>query len=148
MGAPILGAACYCGDCQKGGEQIEALDDARAFRDAHGGTPYLLFRKDRVQTVRGSESLRDHRLDEASPTRRVVASCCNTAMYLDFTKGHWFSIYRARFGEDAPPLQMRIFTKEKRGEEPLPGDVPIYPTFPLKFIATLMAARLAMLLRR
>lgn len=147
-GTPILGAACYCADCQEGGRRIEALDGAPAFRDAHGGSPYLLFRKDRVRTTRGGELLEDHRLDAASPTRRVVARCCNSAMYLDFTKGHWLSLYRARFGEDAPPLQMRIFTREKAGEAALPDDVPNHLGFPLGFIARLMRARLAMMLGR
>jgi hypothetical protein len=147
-GTPILGAACYCADCQEGARRIEALEAAPRFRDAHGGTPYLLFRKDRVRTTRGGELLQSHRLGAESPTRRVVAGCCNTAMYLDFTKGHWLSLYRARFGDDAPPLHMRIFTKEKAGEGALPDDLPNYPAFPLGFIARLMRARLAMMFGR
>ena len=31
-------------------------------------------------------------------------------MLLDFTKGHWASIYRNRFPPGAPPLEMRVMT--------------------------------------
>ena len=45
----------------------------------------------------GAEYLEEWRLKPNSPTRRVVATCCNSAMFLDFTKGHWLSMYRNRF---------------------------------------------------
>jgi hypothetical protein len=69
-------------------------------------------------------------------------------MFLDFQKGHWLSVYRARFGGDVPALQMRIQTKFKSGNRNIPNDAPGYATYPLKFVAKLMAARVAMLLHR
>ena len=69
-------------------------------------------------------------------------------MYLDFEKGHWLSMYRTRFRGAAPPVQMRIQTKFKAENSDVPSDVPNYAGYPLKFMAKLVAARIAMLLRR
>lgn len=147
-GDPILSAACYCDDCQKGSGQIERLPNAPPVLDQAGGTAFLLFRKDRVRCSMGEEHLRDYKLKNESPTRRVVASCCNSFMFLDFQKGHWFSMCRARFEGDLPTLQMRIQIKFKPEGSSIPDGVPIYSTYPLKFIAKLMMARVTMLLRR
>ena len=70
-------------------------------------------------------------------------------MFLNFDdRKHWVSIYRARFQGDVPPLQMRICTKFKPENGDVPRDVPGYASFPLKFLAKLLAARIAMLLHR
>lgn len=145
-GAPIVSVVCYCDDCQEGARRIEALPNAPAVRDADGGSAYVLYRKDRVGYARGAELLRGHKLKATSPTRRVVATCCNTAMFLDFQKGHWISAYTARFHEGLPPLDMRIGTKSMAGQ--VPNDVPSSATFPLKFVGKLVAARIAMLFGR
>lgn len=148
VGKPILGAVCYCDDCQEGARQIEALPSAFPVMSAEGGTGLLLFRKDRMNFLKGSKLLRDYRIKDSSPTRRVVATCCNSAMFIDFQKGHWFSVYRARFGDDAPPIQVRIQTKFKPDIDTILNDVPSYKTYPLRFIVKLMAARIAMLVGR
>jgi len=108
----------------------------------------ILYRKDRVQCVIGQDDLEEHRLKPQSPTRRVIATCCNSAMFLDFTKGHWLSLYRNRFGEDAPPLEMRIMTKERRVGVTLADDVPNYSGHSGKFMLRLITAWIAMGLRR
>jgi hypothetical protein len=69
-------------------------------------------------------------------------------MFLNFERGHWLSIYRARFEGDVPPVQMRIQSKFKPEGTVMPKDAPAYASFPFKFIAKLMAARFAMLLHR
>ena len=107
----------------------------------------ILYRKDRVQCVMGLEHLEEHRLKPESPTRRVVATCCNSAMFLDFTKGHWLSMYRNRFPTGAPPLEMRVMTKDRRASVVLADDVPNYSGFSGKFMLKLLAARIAMGLR-
>lgn len=146
VGAPIVAVACYCDDCQQGSRQIEVLPHAPPVRDEDGGTPYLLYRKDRFKCSKGSDLLRDLRIREKSPTRRVVASCCNSAMYLDFEKGHWLSIYRARFAGAVPAVQMHIQTRFKSENSRRPHDVQASASFPIAFIAKLLFARLAMLL--
>jgi hypothetical protein len=70
-------------------------------------------------------------------------------MFMNFDKGpYWVSAYRARFQGDLPPLQMRICTKYKSPDVVLPGDVPVYPGYPLKLVAMLLASGVAMFLRR
>jgi hypothetical protein len=68
-------------------------------------------------------------------------------MFLDFEKGHWLSVYRARLA-DAPPPQMRLQTRFKPKDAEIPNDIPAYSTFPVKFVAKLLLARVSMLFRR
>ncbi|HEY4296407.1 MAG TPA: DUF6151 family protein [Paraburkholderia sp.] len=144
IATPILTVVCYCDDCQRGSRQIDALPHAAPVLGADGGTAYVLYRKDRFKCTKGRELLRDLRLKEKSPTRRVVAECCNSAMYLDFEKGHWICAYRARFQEIAPPIQMHIQTRFKPHPDRTSIDVPAYRTFPPRFFVKLLSARIAM----
>jgi len=108
VGKPIVSAACYCATCQEAGRQFEALPGAPPLLEADGGTSVVLFRKDRVLCLRGQDLLAEHRLAPDSKTRRVVATCCNSAMFLDFTKGHWLTLYKERIpADDRPPLEMQ-----------------------------------------
>jgi hypothetical protein len=100
-GRPIVTTVCHCSSCEKAGQLLERLPGATPVLTAAGGTPLVLFRKDRALCVRGEALLAEHRLSPSSPTRRVVARCCNTAMFLDSTKGHWISIYNERLPLDA-----------------------------------------------
>jgi hypothetical protein len=144
LGAPILGAVCYCASCQEAGRRFELLPGAPAVRDPDGGTGCVLYRKDRVRCVSGEGRLQEHRLTPVSPTRRVLATCCNSAMFLDFTKGHWLTMYRNRFPAGAAPIEMRVMTRDRpRGEE-LADDVPNYAGYSGKFMWKVMAAWAAM----
>jgi hypothetical protein len=147
-GPPILSLTCYCTSCQEAGRRFEQAASAPPVLDSDGGTGFILYRKDRVQLVEGQQHLEERRLDPASPTRRVVATCCNSAMFLDFTKGHWLSIYRNRFSKDVPPLDMRVMTKERRVGVQLADDAPNYSGRSGKFMLKLIAAWIAMGLRR
>ena len=99
---PIVTTVCHCSSCRDAARQLEALPGTAPILNKDGGTPFILFRKDRVRFIlfrkdrvrclRRETLLGEHRLDPKSPTRRVVATCCNTAMFLDFTKGHWVSL--------------------------------------------------------
>ncbi len=149
FGKPIVSAVCYCDDCQKGATQIEALPNAGAVRDPDGGTAYMLYRKDRFECSRGAELLRPHKLKESSATNRVVAACCNSAMFMNFDRGpHWVSAYRARFHGEPPPLQLRICTKFKPDGVALPDDLPSYRGYSPGFMFNLLASRIAMSLGR
>jgi len=149
IGAPIASVVCYCDDCQEGSRQIGLLPNARPVQDPDGGTAYILYRKDRVKCSRGAALLKNHKIREKSATNRVVATCCNSAMVMKFDDArHWVSMYRVRFQGDVLPLQMRICTKFRPENGDVPSDVPSYPTFPLKFLAKLLAARVAMLIYR
>lgn len=148
VGAPILTGACYCSSCQKAGHLIEQLLSAPPVLDGDGGTSFVLYRKDRVHCVMGQEHLQERRLKPESPTRRVVATCCNSAMFLDFTKGHWLSIYRNRIPAGAPPLEVRMMTKERPAGVTLANDVPAYGGPPGRFMLKLLGAWMAMGFRR
>jgi hypothetical protein len=96
----------------------------------------------------GSSILKSIGSSPIPPTRRVIAKCCNSAMFLDFTKGHWLSIFRNRFPTGAPPLEMRVMTKERRVGVELADDVPNYSGHSGKFMLKLIAAWIAMGFRR
>jgi hypothetical protein len=148
IGDPITSTVCYCQSCQQGSGQIEALPDGRPACGLDGGTAYVLYRKDRVEYSKGSRLLRGLKLRDESSTRRVVASCCDSHMFLDFEKGHWLSVYRMALRGDVPPLEMRVHTKSRPAGTDLPDDVPSYPGYSFKFMAKLFGAWIAMLLRR
>ena len=148
VGRPILAASCYCASCQQAGRRFEQLASAPPILNPDGGTDYILYRKDRVHCVTGQQYLEEHRLKPDSPTRRVVATCCNSAMFLDFTRGHWLSMFRNRFATGAPPLEMRVMTKERRAGVELAHDLPNYSGHSGKFMLKLIAAWIAMGFRR
>jgi|HubBroStandDraft_5_1064220.scaffolds.fasta_scaffold53700_2 hypothetical protein len=148
-GAPFMSAACYCDDCQEATRRIEALPGAKPVKGADGGTEYLLYRKDRVRYSKGAELLQRQKLREGSPTNRWIATCCNSAMSLNFDDAkHWVDVYRIRLAGEKPPLEMRVCTRFKpQGSVIAPG-VPQYPGYPFKFIARLIGTRLSMMLGR
>jgi len=144
--APITSVICYCGDCQRGSREIASLSNAAPIQDPDGGTAYVVYRKDRVTPVKGAALLKNYKLDPASATNRVVATCCNSAMVMSFDDSrHWVSIYRARCPEGTMPVQMRICTSSRVGQGPLPSDLPAFASYPPRFMMKLIAARLAMI---
>jgi hypothetical protein len=147
-GDPITSAVCYCESCQQGSRQIEALPNGRSACGPDGGTEYVLYRKDRVGYSKGSRLLRGLKLRDGSSTRRVVASCCDSPVFLDFEKGHWLTIYRTALQGEVPPPEMRVHTKSRPAGIDLPDDVPNHAGYSLKFMAKLFGAWIAMLLRR
>ena len=69
-------------------------------------------------------------------------------MFLDFTKGHWLSMFRKRFPTGAPPLEMRVMTNERRVGVELADDIPNSGNRSGKFMLKLIAAWIAMGFRR
>lgn len=148
IGAPILSAVCYCESCRSAARQFEQAPGAPPVLNADGGVDYCLYRKDRVKITRGGEHLQAHRLTEASPTRRVVAACCNAPMFLDFTSGHWLNVYRDRLSPDAPPLEIGVMAKDLPAGTIRPDRLPTYSTHPAAFMIKLLASWAAMGFRR
>jgi hypothetical protein len=141
---PILSAKCYCKSCRDAGRGFEQLSNAPRVVDDDGGTEYMLVRKDRVLCSAGSDQLLEYRLDPASATRRVLATCCNSPMFLDFSKAHWLTLYRNRFASGAEPVQMRVMTGDREEGVNLANDMPNYPGHSIKFMLKLLPAWLAM----
>ena len=144
-GKPIVAATCYCHSCQQAGRGFEAAPGAPAVVGADGGTPYVLMRKDRLIWLSGSDRLGEHRLNPESPTRRFVARCCNTPIALEFTKGHWLSVYSDRIAaEERPAAEMRTIVGDRPAGIELPDDLPNYRTPSGKFMWRLLKAWAAM----
>lgn len=147
-GSPIVSSACYCRDCQAAGHALERLPGAPRLLLDDGGTPVVLIRRDRIAVARGEDLLREYRLNDQTPTRRLVASCCNTPMAVDFTRGFWLSVYADRLGPAAPALEMRVMVRRRPQGVSLPGDVPNYEGLPAQFMFRLASAWIAMGFRR
>jgi len=148
VGAPILRGICYCASCQEAGRRHQAAPGADPVLAEDGGTDYVLYRKDHIRCVNGGDLLEERRLKPDSPTRRMVAHCCNTAMFLDFTKGHWLSLYRGRLPGDIPPPTMRMMTAERPAGVILPDEMPNYPRHSGSFMLKLLVAWIGMGFRR
>jgi hypothetical protein len=149
IGTPITCVVCYCDDCQEGARQIQSLPNAISVQDPDGGTGYLVYRKDRVTCLKGTSLLRHHKIRKSSATNRVIATCCNSAMFLNFDDGkHWVDLYRSRCQGDVLPAQMRICTKFKSEGPTIPTDVRQYARYPISFLMKLVLAKAAMMLHR
>jgi len=147
-GKPVISLICHCDDCQAGSAMLEALPGAPRILDAGHGTPYVLYRNDRVHT-KGAELLEGHKLKPDSTTQRMVASCCNSAMLARLDPIlHWTPVYRDRIIPPAPPPEMRIQTRFVPAGIAVPDDLPSVTGTPLTFVVRMVAAKLAMLLGR
>jgi len=112
-GSPIIASECYCESCRKAGAVFEGLPGTPRVLEPTCGTQYVLFRKDRIAPSAGTEHLREFRLTPSSSTRRVVARCCNSPIFLDFAQGHWFSVYARRFpAGTAPAMEERTMLRD------------------------------------
>ena len=103
------------------------------------------YRKDRVRFVSGQEQMRAFRLKPDSPTRRVVAACCNTPLFTEFQGGHWLSLYGALWPAGTlPPPDVRTMTRDLPDPSVLPADVPNLKTHSGVFMWKLLWAWVAM----
>lgn len=147
-GRPIVACACYCTSCRTAGERLRSRAGAPAILEPDGGTEFVLFRKDRVRFLGGTERLREYRLTSTAKTRRVIAACCNTPMFLEFQNGHWLSLYRKRMPvETQPPLELRTMTRDRLPGVEFQGALPSYATQSVGFMFRLLAAWVAMKFR-
>lgn len=148
QGTPIVSTECLCSDCQSAGAFLQSLPDAPPILDQKGATRLVLYQKNKVWCEKGQDCLREHRLSKDSKTRRVVAICCNTPMFLEFTNGHWLSIYGGLWSTvSLPALEIRTMTRDRAKGVELPDDVPNPETHTLSFFAKLFRAWVAMRFR-
>jgi hypothetical protein len=73
-GTPIISAECHCKSCSDAARRLETLPVPEAIRTIHGGTRYVLYRKDRISLLAGTENLREFRLAPKSPCRNSLMS--------------------------------------------------------------------------
>ena len=114
------------------------------------GRPICSYRKDRFECSKGAELLKSHKLKDISPTNRVVATCCNSAMSsISIAVRTGLGRTGARFHGELPPLQARICTKFKPEGVVLSDDVPSYRSYPPGLMVKLLRlTRIAMALGR
>jgi hypothetical protein len=148
-GEPIVVSACYCDDCRTAAEQLAASNNLASPASGDGGTEFMLFRRDRIACTRGAERLQPMRLTDTTKTRRMIAGCCATPMYLTFDdKRPWASAFRASFGADAPPVEMRICTRFRQADEQAADGLPSHPGYPPAMMLRILAAWPFMLFSR
>lgn len=141
-GEPFVTAECHCNSCR---EAAGRLDTVRPMAAENGGTPFVLYRKDRVSFPDGTGLLRGHRLSETAPTRRVVTTCCNTPVFLEFAGAHWLSLYASLWPEGArPALQIRTMTSDLPPGTTLDDALPAGGWTTAGFYAKLLGAWIAM----
>jgi hypothetical protein len=137
-----------CDDCQAAAERLAASANSAPTPSADGGTELMLFRRDRIACARGADRLEAMRLTDATKIRRMIAGCCSTPMYVAFDdKRPWVSAFRASFA-DAPPVEMRIYTRFRRSEDKAEDGLPSHPGYPLALILRILAAWRLMLFSR
>ena len=137
---PLVVAACYCDDCQAASERLAAAGNSAPLAGVDGGTEFMVFRRDRIACTRGVENLQLMRLTAATKTRRMVSGCCATPMYVGFDdKRPWVSAFRASFGPDAPPVEMRICTRFRRPEHKAEDGLSEHPGYPAAMILRILA---------
>ncbi len=144
-GSPIASVECCCTSCREVSEKIQSLDGAPNILTAYSATPYVMYRKDRVRFVSGVDQLKEIRISPKAPTRRVVATCCNTPVFLEFSHGHWLSMYAGIWPEETrPPVQMRTMAADLLPGVTLPEDVPNAKKQSFGFFVKLLGAWIAM----
>jgi hypothetical protein len=138
IGSSMVTVICHCTSCRTAGRELDSQSSVARIVDTGGGTPVVLWRKDQLECVRGCERLESRRLTPEAPSRRIVASCCKTPMFGDFTKGFWVSIYRDRL--EAPPSpSMRVMTSDVPDGVVVPEDgLPRFRGRPGKFMLKLL----------
>jgi hypothetical protein len=142
---PIVSAECHCNSCRAAGAKLHALPAAPTFLEMNGGTRFVLYRKDRIRFIEGAELLKEFRLTPGAKTRRVVATCCNTPVFLEFQNGHWLSLYGCLWPAGTlPPLELRTMTSDLPDVSALGDDVPNGKRQSVRFFAKLFGAWVAM----
>lgn len=140
-GEHIISAECLCSSCRKAGKILQTLPGATPILDEKGATHFVMHRKDRVRILSGSEHLKAFRLSAEAGTQRVIATCCNRPVFLNFKSGHWLSLFAALWPEsERPAVEMRTMTGDLDNPETLPNDVPNLKTHSFSFFRRLLGA--------
>jgi hypothetical protein len=144
VGSPLISSQCYCTSCRDAAARL-AEGGYRPVAAPDGGTPYVLYRKDRLRFVSGQDRIRAFRLTPDAPTRRAISTCCNTPLFLEFQGGHWLSLYSNLWPEGGrPAMQIRTMTTDLPAGTTLEAGPPSGRLTTLGFYARLLRAWIAM----
>ncbi|HZM34048.1 MAG TPA: hypothetical protein VFC18_06080 [Burkholderiales bacterium] len=145
QGPPLAHICCYCDDCQAAARKIDAREGGCSGQGPDGGTPSLLFRRDRIRFVQGEELLTVLRVREPTHTDRLIAACCNTAITQRHYNG-WphCGVKSHLFEPPIPPLELRIYTRYAPDPSAVSRDVPCARGASLRLVRRLLPAALAL----
>lgn len=144
-GNPILVSECLCNSCRAAAGRLAALPGAKNTLTAYHATPAAEYRKDRISIHSGVENLKEFRLSSTAGSRRVVATCCNTPVFLELKGAHWLSLYLHLWPEETRPrAELRTMVGDLADTSALPKDIPNLKSHTLAFYAKLLAAWVAM----
>lgn len=144
-GAPIITAECHCNSCRAASTRLEAVGVNPRMAEPNGGTRFVLYRKDRVRFTEALDQFKEFRLKPESPTRRVIAGCCNTPLFLEFKGGHWLSLYAGLWPADhRPPPDLRTMLGDRKDKPVFDDGVPSGAWATAKFYALLLGSWIAM----
>ncbi|MGO1072893.1 GFA family protein [Lysobacter sp. CA199] len=143
--APILVSECLCDSCRAAAARLAELPGAGNLLTSYGATASAEYRKDRVRIVSGAEQLGEFRLSPSAGSRRVVARCCNTPVFLEMKGAHWLSLYLHLWpSQSRPKPELRTMTGDLADACALPQDIPNLKTHTPSFYAKLLWAWIAM----
>ena len=147
-GAPITSVECCCTSCRDAAGRMAKLDNAPRVLSEHNTTPFVMYRKDRVRFLSGTETFKLFRLSPDASTKRIIATCCNTPVYLEFKGGHWLSLFGGLWpAETMPKPVLRTMTSDLPDATSLPDDIPNAKRQNLRFFGQLFGAWAAMRFR-
>jgi hypothetical protein len=145
VGEPILVSECLCDSCRAAASRFAALPRGRDILTPYGATPCAEVRKDRVRVVPGGEALRELRLRPDAATRRVVATCCDTPVFVELGGAHWVGLYLHLWPAAARPTPtLRTMVGDRADRSGLPDDLPNLNRHTPSFYLRLFAAWVAM----
>ena len=144
-GDPILVSECLCDSCRSAAGRLAMLPGAKNILTSYGATPCAEYRKDRVRILSGADLLREFRLSANAGSRRIVATCCNTPIFLEMKGAHWLSVYLHLWPNDArPKAELRTMAGDLPNASNLPDDIPNLKTHTVSFYAKLLGAWIGM----
>lgn len=144
-GKPFLITECLCNSCRKAATYLQQQHQAPNFVTPLGATACAEYRKDRVKLSHGENYLTEFKLSADAGTRRILASCCNTPLFMELKGAHWLSIYLSLWpAHNRPQPQLRTMAADWPADSPLPEDIPNLHRHSLFFYAKLFCAWVAM----
>lgn len=124
-GKPIMVTECLCQSCRDAAKRLANLSGAPNLLTSYSATPCAEYRKDRVRITSGRENLAEFRPSEDATSRRMVATCCNTPLFLEMKGAHWLSVYLHLWpGARRPKLQLRTMAGDLDDPSRLPNGIP------------------------
>ncbi len=106
LGKPIVSAACSLRRLPEGRGAARGSAERACRPRSRRRDGLCALSQGPLRMLQGAELPKSHKLKDISPTNRVVATCCNSAMFVSFDRGpHWVSAYRARFHGELLPCR-------------------------------------------